>query len=103
MGSTLCIDALIEGYFRHEVYKYDKYTELRRAIVHCDFQDTDADNETECYFYFSNKTPTDKLEEYGKQLHEILGIDYNYKWMVENQTEEGNPEYRIEIICHIEI
>ena len=102
MTSTLKIDQLIEGYFSRILFKCDKYTELRRALTHYDFQDTDGDNQTECYFYFPNDIPDKYIDKFSSQIEEILGVDGD-GWEVEDQTNDGNPEIRLSIICHIDI
>lgn len=103
MTSTLKIDQLIEGYFSRILFKCDKYTELRRALTHYDFQDTDGDNQTECYFYFPNDISVKYIDKFSHQIEEILGIPTGAGWEIEDQTKDGNSEIRLSIICHIDI
>lgn len=104
MKSTLAIDGVILGYFKNELNTHQEHEALKNALAHFDFQDTECDNETECYFYFPNTISMDEMMQFGHELHKMLGVDdTDYEWMVEDQTEEGNPEIRLEIICSLAI
>lgn len=99
--SSLTIGYLIECAFEKDLETDNANSILRENLNHYDFQDTDGDNETECYFYFPNDIDEDVLEECKDSIRNILGL-YDCEFEVEDQTEEGNPEIRLEAICHIE-
>lgn len=95
MISKLRIDTLISGYISCH---FDKL--ILKNVIHWDCQDTDDDNATECYFYVSNKTNKELLDLIINEIAEMLKVDP--KWaIIEDQTEEGNPEIRIEFIVEI--
>lgn len=70
--------------------------------IHWDCQDTECNNETECYFYFPNTLTEEEVKENAKMICDMLEID-DKCYRVENQTEDGNPEIRIDVVCSISV
>lgn len=65
---------------------------------HWDCQDTDLNNETECYFYF-NRTK-EEVEHTAHKLCEILEVpDDSFQLEFETETDE----WRVQIICSLSV
>ena len=95
MKSNLRIDNIIRSCIQQEF----EGTWLKSIVESIDCQDTDDDNSTECYFYIS-KDNHKVLEKVKRQIANILGVDHESA-VVEDQSAEGNPQFRIEFIVEI--
>lgn len=100
MVSKLKIDTLIRQYIYLGIKSYGLYEMNNSIITHWDCQDTDDDNSTECYFYVPNDIDKYKLDLVKRNLADILCVDVESA-IIEDQTNDGNPEIRIEFIVEI--
>ena len=94
MKSKLKVDEVLEAYLKDRL---DKSGEYKQVISHFDCQDTEWDNNIECYFYIPVKYK-DNLGAWNTFICELLGLDY-HKPDIEDENDPGHPgEIRLEYI-----
>lgn len=96
MISKLTACTLIENWIQTE---WDE-KEHKCQTAEWDCQDTDCNNETECYFYYPSHLSEQTILEYGEELCEMLGVP---EGCYEFEFNEELNEWRIEVIVSVSV
>lgn len=101
VSSAISIDELIDVYITYKLNT--TFKKLGKFLNRWDCQDTECNNQTECYFYLPNDLDPKDLEYCRNMIRTLLSLPMDYTFMEEDQSEYGNPELRLEAICHINV
>lgn len=98
MKSAIRIEALIQCFLERELSR-DIHSQLKGYLHHFDCQDTDNDNRTECYFYFSPEIGKNLANSFVRELAAILGVPDSSA--VQSQCDDGKwrVEFIVELTC----
>ena len=97
MKSAICIEVFIQCFLERELSR-DIHSQLNGYLHHFDCQDTDNDNQTECYFYFAPEIGNNLANGFVRELAAILGVPPE---SAKQENSEGywRVEFVVELAC----
>lgn len=97
MKSAICIEVFIQCFLERELSR-DIHSQLNGYLHHFDCQDTDNDNQTECYLYFAPEIGNNLANGFVRELAAILGVPPESAKQ-ENSDGYWRVEFIVELAC----